>query len=153
MQATREATRLTISTLVESVATGIIEVGTATPVVAPLCVALRNAKGIVDEASRNQEDLKGLCAQCELITVQVIDRFRASNASTIDVSPLRKCVDELQGVAERQQDQGRLVRLARFRKNGDEIQRLRARIERAISIMGLAGVVNNDEKLDRILVS
>lgn len=63
------------------------KIGAATPVVAPLCVALLKAKGVVDEASRNKEELEELCERCDLITVQVIDKAKASNASSIDVSP------------------------------------------------------------------
>lgn len=49
-QAAQETTRFTISTAFESVATGVMEVGASTPVVAPLCAALLKAKGIVDGA-------------------------------------------------------------------------------------------------------
>lgn len=38
-QAAREGGRLGVSSVVEGLATGIIEIGAATPVVAPLCVA------------------------------------------------------------------------------------------------------------------
>lgn len=152
VQAAQETARLGVSAVVESVATGIIEIGAATPVVAPLCVALLKAKGIVDGASRNKEELGELCERCDLIAVQVIDKAKASNTSTIDVFPLQKCVDKLEEVAERYHDQGRLARLAQFRRDGNDIQRLRARIEAVVPIMGLAGVVNNGEKLDQILV-
>ncbi|CAM9091318.1 unnamed protein product, partial [Laminaria digitata] len=140
-----------ISTVVEGVATGIIESGAATPFVAPLCVALIKAKGIVDGASRNKEELAELCELCDLIAVQVIDKAKASNTSTIDVAPLQKCVDKLEEVAERYHDQGRLARMAQFRRDGDDIRRLRARIEAVVPIMGLAGVVNIGEKLNQIL--
>lgn len=126
--------------MVEGVATGIIEIGAATPFVAPLCVALIKAKGVVDGASRNKEELAELCELCDLITVQVIDK--AKDTPTIDVSPLQKCIDKLNEVAKRYHDQGWLARLAQFRRDGDDIQRLRARIEAVVPIMGLAGVVN-----------
>lgn len=48
-------------TAMESVATGVIEVGASTPVVPPLCTALLKAEGIVDGAKRNKEELKELC--------------------------------------------------------------------------------------------
>lgn len=150
-QATREAARLGVSTVVEGVATGIIEIGATTPVVAPpLCVALLKAKGIVDGASRNKEELAERCERCDLITVQVIDKTKASNTSTIDVDPLQKCVDKLEEVAKRYHDQGRLARLAQFRRDGDDIQRLRGRIEAVVPIMGLAGVVTIVDQLEDV---
>lgn len=116
MQAAQETARLTISTAIKSVANGVITVGAATPVVAPLCVALLEARGIVDGASRTKEELTELCGRCELITVQAIDKAKASNTSTIDASPLQECIDKLKVVAERYHDQGRLARLAQFRR-------------------------------------
>lgn len=141
VRVSREVTRLAISTMVEAVATGVIEVGTATPV-APLCVALLKAKGVIDGASRNKEELEELLTWCDLIAVQVIDRSKASNISTINVAPLSKCVAELKEVAERCRSQGTFTRLALFRKDGDDIQKLRTRILAIVPIMGLAGVVD-----------
>lgn len=152
-EAAREIGRLTLSSVVEGVATGIIEVGAATPVVSPLCVALLKAKGIVDGASRNKEELKELVERCGLITEQVIDKAKASNTSTIDVSPLVKCVDKLNEVAKRCEGKGCFVRMARFRKDADDIQKLRTSIEAVVPVMVLAGLLNNEEKIDRFLVS
>lgn len=112
VQAAQETARLGISTAVERLATGIIEIGAGTPVVAPLCVALLKVKGVVDGGSRNKEELAELCERCDLIAVQVIDKAKASNTSTIDVAPLQKCIDKLEEVAKRYHDQGRLARLA-----------------------------------------
>lgn len=115
VQAAQETAKLTISTVVEGVAEGIIEIGAATPIVAPLCKALLKAKAIVDGASRNKEELAGLHERCDLITVQVIDdKTKASNSSTIDVSPLKQRIDQLKDVAERYHDRGRWARLAQF---------------------------------------
>ncbi|CAM9487599.1 unnamed protein product, partial [Ectocarpus sp. 12 AP-2014] len=56
----------------------------------------------------------------------------------IDVSPLQKCIDKLEEVAKRYQNQGRLAGLAQFRRDGDDIQRLRVSIEVVSPIMGLS---------------
>eukprot|EP00752_Nemacystus_decipiens_P007557 g6751.t1 len=151
VQAARETGRLGVSTVVEGLATGIIEIGAATPVVAPLCVALLKAKEVVDGASRNREELAELGEQCHLISVQVIDKAKAAGTSTIDVDPLRGCVDKLAEVAKRYHDQGFLARVAQSRRYGNDIQRLRARLNAAVQTMGLSGVVTNGEKLDQIL--
>ncbi|CAM9659527.1 unnamed protein product, partial [Scytosiphon promiscuus] len=80
VQGVRETARLGASTVIESVAEGIIEIGASTPVVAPLCKALLKAKGVVDAASRNKEELEvleeleKLYGWCELIAVQLIDK-------------------------------------------------------------------------------
>ncbi|CAN0449696.1 unnamed protein product, partial [Ectocarpus sp. 12 AP-2014] len=150
-QATREGARVTASTVIEGVVSGIITVGAATPFVQTFCIALREAKGIVDEAKRNKEELEELCERCEMITVQVIDKAKASKTSTIDVKPLQECVDKLKEVAERYHNQGRLVRLARFRRDGDGIQTLRARIEAVVPIMGLSAGVTAVDQNNQIL--
>ncbi len=151
-QAAREGARFTVLTVVESFAAATIEIGASAPVVAPLCAALLKAKGVVDAASRNKEELEELHQKCEMITVQVIDKAKASKTFTIDVKPLQECVDKLKEVAERYHDQGRLARLAQFRRDGDDIQRLRKRIEDVLPIMGLERVLDNGEKLDQILM-
>eukprot|EP00903_Cladosiphon_okamuranus_P016275 g15008.t1 len=137
-----EAIRFALSAVVESVASGAIEVGTATPVVAPLCVALLKVKGVVDEANRSKEELEELCEWCDLITVKVIHKAKASQVSTFDVAPLKKCIDKLEDVADRYNSQGGCAKLARFRRNRDDIQRLRSRILAVVPILGLAGVVD-----------
>ena len=152
VQAAREGARFTVLTVVESMAAATIEIGASAPVVAPLCAALLKAKGVVDAASRNKEELEELHERCEMVTVQVIDKAKASKTSTIDVKPLQECVDKLQVVAERYHDRGRLARLAQSRRDGDDIQRLRARIEAVVPIMGLAVGVINGAKLDQIMV-
>ncbi|CAM9689612.1 unnamed protein product [Ectocarpus sp. 12 AP-2014] len=73
-----------------------------------------------------------------MMTLQVIVKAKASNTSTIDVSPLQKCIDKLEEVAKRYQNQGRLAGLAQFRRDGDDIQRLRVSIEVVSPIMGLS---------------
>ena len=140
--ATREAARLTASNMVEFVASGTIEIGAATPVVAPLCAALLKVKSVIDRANRNKEELDELYTWCGLITVQVIDKAKTSNISKSFVAPLEKCVLKLEEVAERYRSQRPLTRLVLFRKNGDDIQKLRARILAVVPIMGLAGVVD-----------
>lgn len=150
--AAREMARFTLSTVIELVATGTLEIGAVTPVVAPLCVALLAAKGVVDEVDRSKQDLKELCTLCEVITAQIIEKAMASNTSIIDVRPLVECVDKLTRLAKRYQNQGRLARMVQFRRDGEDIRRLRGRIEALVPIMGLAGVVNNGEKLEQIWV-
>lgn len=73
-QAVGEAASFRVSNAIELLATGAFEIGAATPVVAPLSVALLHAKGVIDGVGRNKDDLEELCAWCDLITVQVIDK-------------------------------------------------------------------------------
>ena len=140
VQGAQEAARVTILTAVKGVANGVITVGAKTPIVAPLCVALLEAKDVVDRACRNKEELKEVSARCGMIAVQVIAEFKTSPTSTIDVTPLEKCVEKLEEVARRYHDQGRLSRMVQFRRDGDDIRRLSDRIDAVVPIMGLAGV-------------
>lgn len=152
VQATREGARFTALTVLKLFAEGAIEIGASAPVVAPLCTALLKVKDVVDAANHNKEELEELRARCDRITVQVIDKAKASKTSKIDVSPLQECVDELKMVAEGYRKQRKPTRMALFRKNGNDIQRLRTRIDTAVRDMGLERVVDNGEKLDLILV-
>ena len=150
VQAAQETARFGISTAVEGVATGIIEIGAATPFVAPLCLALLKAKETVDRASRNKKELEELLKRCDLTTEQVINKTKASRTLGIDVSPLRECVSGLTEMAVRYQDQKRPSRLKRIGKSSEddvEIQRLRARIEAMIPIMGLSVGVTMEKRV------
>jgi len=134
--ATRGA-RVTISAVIRNIADGTIEVGAATPVVVPLCVALLKAKGVIDGASQNKEDLLELHEWCEIITGKIVGKVEKTKTSTMDVSPLQKCIDKLDEVAKRYHGQGRFAKLVHFRTNGEDIQRLRTRILGIVPIMNL----------------
>ena len=140
--ATGEAAKLTVSAVIEFVASGTIEVGAATPVVAPFCAALLKVKSVVDGANRNKEELEELYTWCDLITVHVIGKAKTSNIPKNFVAPLEQCVHKLEEVAERYRSQRPHTRMVLFRKNGDDIQKLRARILAVVPIMGLAGAVD-----------
>ena len=150
-QAARETARVGIATIVEGIATGLIEIGTVTPVVAPLCLALWKAKGIVDGVSRRKDELEELRTRCDMLTAQVINKCLASTTSTFDVRPLVKCVQKLEEVARRYHDQGIFARVAQFRRDGDDIRRLRDKLDAVVPIMTLRGVVNIAENVENIL--
>lgn len=132
-QAARETARLGV----ECVATGIIGIGAAAPIVAPLCAALLKAKEAVDGASRNKEELEELHKWCKIITEKIIDKAKESKTSTLDVSSLGQCVDKLAKVAKRYHDQGWFAKLVHFRANGEDIQKLRTRILGIVPIINL----------------
>lgn len=152
VQGVRETARATASTVVEGVVSGIITVGAATPVVQTFCIALQEAKGIVDGAKRNKEQLEKLRERCESITVQVIDKARASTSSQIDLTPLEKCVDEIKALVKRYDAQGCCARLVQFRRDGDDIEGLRETIEAVVPVMGLAVGVTAVDLANQILV-
>ncbi|CAN0275763.1 unnamed protein product, partial [Scytosiphon promiscuus] len=137
----REAARSTISIVVGGLATGIIEVGEYTTAVAPLCAALLRAKGIVDKIKRNKEELEELRVQCEMITVHVINKAKASRGAICLLGPLKECVDELEKVANNYDKQGCCSRLIHFRRHGADMEKLRGKIDRVIPIMQLSAMV------------
>ncbi|CAN0020161.1 unnamed protein product, partial [Ectocarpus fasciculatus] len=139
-----------VSTVVKGIAGGVITVGSKTPIVAPLCAALLEAKVVVDGASRNKEELEEVSARCDILTVHVITRFKASETWTIDVTPLEECVEKLKKVAKRYHDQGRVSRMVNFRRDGDDIRKLQNQIEAVLPIMGLSGVCNIAEGVTNI---
>lgn len=152
VQGVRETARVTSSTVVEGVVSGIITVGAATPVVQTFCIALREAKGIVDEAKRNKEQLEKLGKRCELITVHVINKAKASTSSQVDFTPLEKCVDDIKALVKRYDAQGCCARLVQFRRDGDDIEGLRETIEAVVPVMGLSAGVTAVEQNNQILV-
>eukprot|EP00903_Cladosiphon_okamuranus_P014934 g13826.t1 len=150
-QAVQEAARLGVSTVIEGILAGAIEVGAAAPVIAPVCVTLQGVKSIVDRAKCNKEELEDLHARCQLIVEMVIDKAKASKTSTIDVSPLEQIVDQLELVAERFARQSRFAKMfGQYRKNSDDIQKLRVNIEAVVQIMALSFGVENAKRLDFI---
>ena len=65
-----QGARVVISALINRIAGGTLEIGAVTPVVAPLCVALLEAKKVINGARRNGEELEEeLWERCDLITV------------------------------------------------------------------------------------
>lgn len=145
-----ETAGVAISTVVQGIATGIIEIGAPTPVVAPLCKVLLEAKDMVDEASNNKQELQELYALCEVITVQVIVKAKASKTSRIVVAPLVEFVDKLKIVAKRYHSRRTFTRLMQSIRNGDDIQKLRTSIENIVPIMGLSGVVLIADRLEDV---
>lgn len=136
IQAAQEAAENVID-----VTTSILKIGEDMPLVGGLCTAVLNAKDMVDEASRNKEELDKLCARCRGITVQVVEKLRGTPSLNIDVSTLEGCVEELEKVAKRYGRKCWCTRLAQFRKDGEDIQDLRTRIDSAINDLTAAGVV------------
>lgn len=152
VEATREGVRCTALIVLKLFAEGSIEIGASAPVVAPLCNALLQVKDVLDAANHNKEELEELRARCDRITVQVIDKAKASKASKIDVEPLRKCVSKLEDLVKRYHKQSKVVKVVTSRLHGGDIDRLRTRIDNAVRDMGLERVLDNGEKLDQILV-
>lgn len=150
--AARAAGKLAASTVFDSIVGGAIDIGAATPFVAPLCIALQKGKGMVDRASRNKQELNELLNWCWSITVQVINKIKALETSTIDVTLLLECVFELQAVAERRRGQGRCSSLMFSHRDGDDIQRLRTKIKGAERFMALAIGVELRGEIDQMSV-
>lgn len=149
-------------TVIKSVATGEIEVGASTPVVARLCADLLEAKGIIDGASRDKEELEELRVQCERFTLLVIDKARASRNLTIDVSPLQKCVDQLK-VAPKYGGWAAwlllpftlpylILQARRVRTQTHRVHTLRTSIAEAVHDMGEAMADDHEEKSQEIPV-
>lgn len=146
---TEEAVRLAAKTIVEGLATGIIEVGEATPIVAPIFVALKIVKEMFDDVHRCKEHLEELHHRCIVITTYVIVKCN-SKGSKIDVTPLEGCVKTLMGLALQCSVQGMFSRLVKYRRDKDQIERLRGRVEGLVQIMGLAGVVRVSEQVEGV---
>ena len=106
----------------------------------------------MDEAKRNKEQLEELRKRCESITVQVIDKAKASKSSQIDSTPLEKCVDDIKALVKRYDAQGCCARLVQFRRDGDDIKGLREAIEAVVPVMSLSAGVTAVDLANQILV-
>lgn len=145
-----QKTAESISKVVIDVAKGIIKVGEAAPGVKEFCTVLWEVKKIVDQAKRNKVELKEQHAQCELITVHVIDRAKDSLGQVFDIAPIEGCVDDIKELVERCGKQGMCARLMQVRKNKDDIQKLRTRIGGVLQTMGLAGIATVGDRLEEL---
>lgn len=131
----------TMATNAIEMTASILKIGEDMPLVGGLCTAVLNAKDMVDQASDNQVKLEKLCDRCCEITVQVIKKLQGTTSLTINVSPLKECVNELEEVAERYGKKGCCTRLAHFRKDDEDIRDLEKRISTAIDDLTAAGIV------------
>lgn len=84
---------------------------------------------------------------CMVLTAQVIEKCSCNRTLGIDVTPLANCVRKLEEVAARYSGRGLLSRLANFRRDGDDIQRLRNRLRDLVPIMGLAATAQVSDQL------
>lgn len=141
-----EAVTSAAKTTIAGFASGTIEVGEATPIVAPVFVALKLVRDIFDKVKRNKKQLEELHDRCTLITTYVIIRCN-TESSSISVTPLMDCVDELKVLAKNYSVRGTFSRLANCRRDGTRIQRLRDRIEALVPILALAAVVRVSEQV------
>lgn len=148
----RGAARLATSSTVESVSGVLIEMGAVTPLVAPLFVALKQARGMVEGASRNKEELEELLELCRLTTHQVMEREKETPNIGVNLSPLLECIREIQAMAKRHRVQGCCAKAICFGRHSDDIQRLRVRIKDCTQIVTLALVVDNGETLAQMSV-
>ena len=118
---------------------------------APLCVVLLKAKGVIDGATRNRDELEELQATCGMIMLQVIENARKVRHLRRSIRlPLVECVDKLADVARRYHEQATFARAVRFLRDGGDVRRLPHRIDAVVLIVGLGGVMNVMEQLDNV---
>lgn len=134
-QTVEETARRGVSTVIQGIVAGAIEVGPATPVIVPVCAALLCVKDTVDKAKCNKEELKKLHARCENIVKTVIDDAKASKTSKIEVPKLEEFLRQFEVVAKRCATQSRFAKmLGRSRKNSDDIQKLHTNINDVLHV-------------------
>lgn len=146
---TMEVVSLATQTVVEGLASEIIEVGSATPIVAPVFVALKLARRMFDGVKRHREQLEELHDQCTVITTHVIIKCN-TQSSKIDIAPLEKCVADLIALATRNSIGGMFAKIGTYRRDKNRIDKLRREIEALVPIMGLGGVVRVSEQLESV---
>lgn len=147
--ATMDGVRLATKTTVEGLATGTVELGEATPIVAPTLVSLKMVGEMLEDVRRNKERLEELHGRCVVITTYVIIRCN-TGGSKIDVTPLEDCVQALRGLAARVSVRGTFAGVAKYRPDKTVIEGLRDRIEGLVPAMELTGVVRISEQLETV---
>lgn len=146
----REDITLGIAILAEFLASGAVDTCADIPFVSTLFTLLKAAKGEVDKAVRYQEDLEELQSICGLLTGQVIDNYH-DKSSSVGISDLKKCIKELNEVAEYCGHDRKIIRFIRAISLGDRINRLRKRIDSLVPIVGLAVGVGTSNRIDALV--
>lgn len=138
----REGMKLGVAAGLEALATGAINVGAATPFVAPLFVMLKQAKDLVDKAVRNKEDLDDLLNDFVFITEQVVDEYNATR-NGFNLTPLKEWIKERNEVSVECNRMRGVSNGFRLLKRGDQIETLRKRLSELVPIMSLAAGFQN----------
>ncbi|CAM9693319.1 unnamed protein product, partial [Ectocarpus sp. 8 AP-2014] len=148
-QSTMEAVTLAAKAAVEGVVSRVIDVGEATPIVAPVFVALKLVIELFDAVKRHKDQLEELHRRCAMITTYVIVRCNTDSCA-IDVTPLKECVEEIGVLASRYSVGGMFAQVGRYRRDRDRLDGLRSRIEKLLPIMGLSGVATVSSQVEDV---
>lgn len=126
------------------IATGTLEMGKEISVLQPVCAALERMKDSWDEIQRNEDRLAELHELCEVITSFVVVKCDGGR-ETIDITPLKQCVDDLEALVVDYSRRGLCSKLCN--RDGEVIERLGKRIEDVVPVMDLAATVAVSEQM------
>lgn len=135
----REFMELGGGAVVEGLATGVIEAGAATPLVAPLMIMLNKVNGVVDKAVRHKEELEQLLKFCCVIMAQVIAKYNASR-EIVGITPLKQYIAELEELSEDCNRESGVGSELQILKRGDRIENLCRSLDTLGSITAAAKV-------------
>lgn len=126
-------------------ATGILDLGEHTPVIAPLCNALKRVKNYFEEKRRRWCRLMELHDRCTLLTTWVIIRYD-EESSRLPITPLRDCVDELEKLVIK------YAKLSAWRRwswsfDGKDVDELGRRVDGIVIAMHFAVTVNSADHI------
>lgn len=125
---------------VSILATGVLDVGKHTPVIAPLCSALERISNHFKEQNRRRGRLMELHDRCTLLTTWVIIRY-GNDTSRPPITPLRDCVHDLEKLVFGYRKLGTWrVKLWNF--NGKDVDQLGRRLDSLVADMHFAVTVD-----------
>lgn len=129
-------------------ATGVLEVGKHTPMIAPLCNGLERIKGHWDENCRRRGRLLELHDRCRVLTMWVIIRYD-EGALQLPITPLCECVESLRTLVikySRLSTRGKLF----WNYDGKDIDQLGRRLDSLVTDMNFAVTMKTVEQVRRM---
>lgn len=127
-----------------------LDLGEGLSILSPVSKTLKAIREKVETVKHNREELKALEERCTYVMAWVVVKFKENRSSQIDVTPLTKCVKDVEAVVERCGRRGRIRRVVKASSDKDDIAQLNARVDRLAGDMGLASHAVLEGKVDEL---
>lgn len=141
-----EAAGIAVKTGLEGLESGVITVGKATPFLSPIFVGLEEIKTTWNLVQYRKDCLMELHDRCTTLTTWVIVRCER-DSSSINVTPLQNCVDELNELVKECSQLGTWKKTIKLVAD-NKIEHLGRRIDALVNDMGLYATVKVSEQVE-----
>ncbi|CAN0075431.1 unnamed protein product [Scytosiphon promiscuus] len=122
--------------------------GEELPVMNSALKTLKTIRVTVESVRSHMEEIEVLENRCTYMTACFIIKCRQNPSSTMVVTPLEDCMEEVENFTRRCSRRGKLSRVLKASSDKDEIAELNARLNRLTGDLGLAGIATLEGKID-----